>query len=100
MFKQFRDGWKAPRITIAMNAAVAALSSNRIDIAETKLKEAYKLILDTTLPQSMHSDLILGWGLLGTSLKEQGQTELANRCEEMEKLLQARWDVGDFYRER
>ncbi len=99
MFKQLRDGWKLPKINKAMNAASAALDAGRIDIAEEWLKQAHNLLLDTTLPQTAHTDMILAWGLMALTLKERGHTDLAEQCTKTANLLQARFDVGDFYRE-
>lgn len=97
MFKQFRDGWKAPKIIKAINAANAALAADRIDIAEGLLVQAYNLLLDTTLPQMAHADMITAWRLLSLTLEDRGRNDLADKCTTMANLLQARFDVGDFY---
>lgn len=99
MFKQFRDGWKGPKIMKAVNAASAAVAVGRIDIAEARLAEAYKLLIDTTLLQTAHTEMIFTWRLLAMALRDRGRTDLAEQCTTMANLLQARFDAGDFYRE-
>ena len=99
MFKQFRDGLKARKIINAMNAADAAISADHIEIAEGWLDRAYNLLLDTTMPRTLHIEMITGWGLMGIALKERGHTDFADRCTKMSRLLQARFDAGDYYRE-
>jgi hypothetical protein len=99
MFKQLRDGWKAPKIIRAMNAADAAITANRIDIAESWLGQAYKLSLDTTMPRILHTNMILAWGVMGMTLEDRGHADLAAHCAKMRSLLQARLDAGDYYGE-
>lgn len=97
MFKQLQDGWNAPKITKAMNATHAAIMADRIDIAQVWIQEAYKLLLKTTMPRAVHIDMIFAWSMNSITLEKKGYTELAGLCAQMEKLLQARLDAGEFY---
>jgi hypothetical protein len=36
---------------------------------------------------------------MGIAVKERGHTDFADRCTKMSRLLQARFDAGDYYRE-
>ncbi|HEY2712965.1 MAG TPA: hypothetical protein VGI60_10650 [Chthoniobacterales bacterium] len=97
MFKAFRDGANTARIRKAMNLAGSALTNGKIEIADVQLEKAYKLLLDTRLPRMMHIELITFWGLIGHEVRKQGYTMLADHCDHMNKLLQARFDAGDYY---
>lgn len=97
MIKAFRDGMRTAKIRKAMEIAGSALADGRVEIADVQLEKAYKLLLDTRLPRMMHIELITYWGLIGHDVRSQGYTMLADHCDHMNKLLQARFDAGDYY---
>jgi hypothetical protein len=97
MFKQLGDGWRTAKINKTMNTAMSALAAGRIEIADVSLEEAYKLLLDTRLPRTLHIEMITAWGLIGLQVREQGYAMLADHCDHMNKLLQARFDAGEYY---
>ena len=99
MFKQFRDGIKLPKIIAAMKAGQAAINVGRFDVARSRIVTAYNMSLDTTFPRSAHINLTTFWGLMGVSLQEKGQNEIADHCLKMSNLLQSRFEAGDYYRE-
>jgi len=99
MFKQFRDRRKAPKIMKAITAGNAAITADRIDIAQQWIDRAYKMSLNTTLPRRAHINMITCWGLMSVSLRDKGHMDLADQCTRMSNLLQARFEAGDYYRE-
>lgn len=95
----FRDGMKLPKIVKAMNTAQAAFNAGQDDIARRSINDAYNMLLDTTIARTPLIMLIAEWGLMGITLKEHGHSDLSDQCTNMSKLLQARFDAGDYYRE-
>ena len=69
-----------------------------MQIALEHLETAYKLCLETTFLRANHINLITFWGLTGVMVRDAGYIEFAERCFKMERLLQARFDTGDYYR--
>ena len=98
-FKQITNLRRAAKVDKAIGIANSAISAGQIQVANCQLEAAYKLCLETTFLRTSHINLITFWGLTGLSLKKQGHTDFADQCFKMERLLQARFDAGQFYRD-
>ena len=83
----------------AMNVATRAVIEDRYNLAEPSVVQAYDLLLDVTLPRSILIYMITEWGAMSSAFQKAGHADAADRCGKMSKLLQARFDAGDYYRE-
>jgi hypothetical protein len=97
MFKQLGEGWRWAKLKKAMEAATAAIDAGRIDIADHRLKEAAAILQNTKLPRTDHIEMITFWNMIGLVLNRDGHAQLAMHCENTAKLLQARFDAGEYY---
>ena len=96
-FKQFGDLRRADKVKKAMSIACSALDAGNIQVADYQLEAAYKLCLDTMFVRAFHTDLTLLWGMIGIKVREMDYPELADHCKKMNALLQARFEVGEYY---
>ena len=82
-----------------MNVATRAVIEDRYALAEPSVVQAYNLLLDVTLPRSILIYMITEWGAMASAFQKAGHADAADRCSKMSKLLQSRFDAGDYYRE-
>lgn len=80
-----------------MAAARAAINAGDLDLAGRHLEKAYTLILKTRLPKSLNLNLTLVLCLAGDEFTKLGRADLADGSSKMSRLLQSRFDVGDYY---
>lgn len=97
MFKQLAEGWRWAKLKKAMDVATTAIEAGQIHIADLRLEEAYKLLLETKLPRTTHIEMITLWQFIGLRVTELGYPELAAHCHRMAEILQARFDAGEYY---
>jgi hypothetical protein len=96
MFTQLYYLWRLFRLNRTLTKAADAVKMNNVELAAHLIERGFELERSMILPRTALINSITGWGLMGVRLEEMGATDLANRCYEVAKILQMRFDAGDY----
>ncbi len=89
--------WKLAKVNRLLNRASNAVAAGDIETARPLIERGFEVIRTMKLPATALINAITGTGLMGVRLDQLGADDLAAACHREAKLLQARFDAGDFY---
>ncbi len=94
---QFGDGWRRPKIILAVRTANDAIDCGMFGVAAKQLNKAHAMINKTKLTPDVLRDLIFIYGYMAVDAQHDGAMRIAHHCEQMKHMLQSRFDNGDYY---
>jgi hypothetical protein len=89
--------WKLAKLNRVLSRAANAVTAGHIKSARPLIEQGFELIRTMTLPRTALINAITGWGFMGVRLNELGADDLADFCHKASKILQARFDAGDYF---
>jgi hypothetical protein len=91
------DGWRAPKILHKIKLADLAMERGMFDAASGYLTQAYDLIPKTKFPKDVLISLVFLYGCMEGVARRAQEVHLADHCEQMNRYLQSRFDIEDYY---